>query len=252
MLKSTFIFLLSPILLMSQTFIRSSDEKAFRSVTLSRNGKNTIIDNSNFKNFEFDQNDRILYNDKLLDFSVSNDTLFFFDKVKEIEKVQLDYENLNNKREKTFKSEKKNASSEIFANNRIATFIKIDTKKKTFVKSVIFFPELLFFSHDIKGIIDIQVLPSVNGFPDDGNPILSFQREISEAVRKKWEIVLPRIIKYPDEGFFVTFYYQPKNMKKTAVLKLNNESQMFMYYPQDHQWKITNVGCFLYKVKVLQ
>ena len=247
-----FSFLIFFAIFKSQTFIRSSDEKTFDSIVILHKGVNILVNKSNFKAIDFDRNDKVLYNNKSIDFSISRDTLFFFDKVKEIEEVHITNENLDNKKEKTIISrELKYNGADIFPNNLIATYIKIAATKKTFVKSIVFFPELLFFPHDIKGNIDIQILPNVNGFPDINNPILSFQRDISETVNKKWEIVLPRIIKYPNDGFFVTFYYLSDDKKRTTVLKLNRDTYMYFYYPQTKEWKKATFNGYFYKLRIL-
>lgn len=247
-----FSFLLISINLSSQVFIRSSDNKILNSISLIQNGKNITIDKSNFKNYEYDSNDKIRYNDKLLDFSINQDTLYFFDDVKEIEEVKLLQETSTAKNERTFKSTKDNATADIFTNNLIATFVKIDVKKKTFLKSITFFPELRYFPQDIQGDIEIQILPNINGLPNIENPILTFKRDISESTQKKWEIVFPKIFKYPKNGFFITFYYKSTNKRKTAVLRLNKNSQMYMFYPQNNEWKKLDFNGYLYKIKVLQ
>lgn len=245
------LFLVSQIFY-SQTFVRHSDEKVFDSVVVLQKGKKLILNKSNFNSFQSAVDDKVLFNSKLLDFHVSNDTLIFFDKVKEIEGLHLEKEIFDNKREKTFKSNKANATAQIYTNNLLATFISIKAKKKTFVKSIIFYPETSLFPNDISGSLKIQILHNLNGFPDNDTEILSFERDIAESVNKEWEIVLPRIIKYPESGFFVTFYYQSSDKKKTSVLKLNSDSQMYMFYPQDKQWKRINNNGYLYKLKVLQ
>lgn len=248
-----FSFLFFVISLKSQIFIRNSDYKAFLSVTIKHQGKNIEINKANFKNISFEPDDKVDYNNRLLDFSVSQDTLFFFDKVKEIEEVHISNDENIDRKEKTIKSsELKHSSAAIFPNNLNATFIKIEVSRKTFVKSIIFFPSLISFPHDIEGNIDIQILPNLNGFPDIDNPILSFQRDISETVNKKWEIILPKIIKYPNNGFFVTFYYLSSDKTKTALLKMNRDTYMYSYYPQLKVWKKSNINGYFYKLKVLQ
>lgn len=248
-----FSFLFFSLLFKSQTFIRNSDDKIFENITVLHEQKNVEIDKSNFKNFPFDTNDKIVYNGKLLDFSISHDTLYFFDKVKEIEEVHISGDNLNNKKERTINgNELKRYSAAIFPNNLVATFIQVDVKKKTFVKSITFFPEPSSFPNDINGSIEIQILPNVNGFPDNDNPILSFQKDISETVQKKWDIILPQIIKYPENGFFVTFFYKSVDKRRTAILKLNKDTYSYFYYPQSKEWKMATFNGYLYKLRILQ
>ena len=237
----------------SQAFIRSSDEKSFDEVTIVSKNKNIIIDKNNFKDYKPVVGDKVLYNQKLLDFAIENDTLFFFDKVKEIEEISIVGDNLENKREKIIKSgENQRVYADIFPNNQIATFIKINTSKRTFVKSITFFPDKRFSMKNLPGKIQIQIMPNTRGFPDNNSVILSFEKDMSETFQNKWEIELPRIIKYPDNGFFVVFYYKSDNKKMTATLKLNNESDMFLFYPQSNEWKSIKNNGYLYKLKVLQ
>lgn len=236
----------------SQVFIRHSDSKSFESVTIVNSNKTKILNKDNLRNYKYEIGDKVLYNTKLLDFAIDHDTLFFFDKVKEIDEVQLTADNLKNKKEKTVKSsENKRAIADIFPNNRIATLVKIDVQKKSFIKSITFYPDKRFTSKNLTGKIQIQILSNLNGFPDNNNPILIFEKDMSETSLSKWEIELPRIIKYPENGFFVTFFYETKN-KATAVLRLNDDSDMYMFYPQNNEWRSIKNNGYLYKVKLLQ
>lgn len=238
-----------------QKFLRNSDYKEFESVIVMNNNGKKILDKNNFKKELFKDGDKVLYNNKLVDFMVSNDTLFFFDKIKEIEEVELLH--VNNKAEKKVKSKKKNASAEIFANNRVATYIKIKNNKKIFIKSFtvvqkgILFPEDEFF----EGILQIQILKNLNGFPDDNSELLSFEKNIPKMANKwdnsqKWEIVLPQVIKYPEDGFFIVFYIKT-DKKHTIALGVNDESPMYMFYPNEG-WKKLSFNSYYYQLKILQ
>ncbi|MCY1661257.1 hypothetical protein [Chryseobacterium sp. SL1] len=219
---------------------------------MNANNERRNLDKKNFKSFLFKENDKVLYNNKSTDFYVSNDTLFIFDRIKEIEEVKIDYEDVSNKEERIVKSKKANAVATIPPNNRVATFIKINVKKKTFIKSVTFFPDLLFVPQNMDGNVEIEILPNLNGLPDIDNPIMSFQRDISETVNKKWEIILPRIMKYSEDGFFIAFYYKSDNKIRTTSLRLGKDAPMYMYYPQYGEWRKMSYGGYLYKLKVLQ
>jgi hypothetical protein len=237
----------------SQTFVRDSDGKIFDEVTIIRNNKNIIINKNTFKDYKPAISDKILFNQKLLDFAIGNDSLFFFDKVKEIEEINIVGDNLGNKKEKIIKSgETQKVYADIFPNNYIATFIKIGAKKRTFVKSITFFPDKRFSIKNLSGKIQIQIMPNLGGFPDEDSTILTFEKDMSETYQNKWEIELPRIMKYPDNGFFVVFYYQSNNKKMTATLKLNNESDMFLFYPTNKEWRSIKNNGYLYKLKILQ
>ncbi|GAA5088848.1 hypothetical protein GCM10023210_12910 [Chryseobacterium ginsengisoli] len=248
-----FSFLLFSAIFYGQTFIRSSDEKVFNNVIVKQDGKNIEINKTNFKDFLFKPDDKIVYDNRLLDFSINQDSLYFFDKVKEIEEINIVGENLGNKNEKIIKSgETQKVYADIFPNNYIATFIKIGAKKRTFVKSITFFPDKRFSIKNLSGKIQIQIMPNLGGFPDEDSTILTFEKDMSETYQNKWEIELPRIMKYPDNGFFVVFYYQSNNKKMTATLKLNNESDMFLFYPTNKEWKSIKNNGYLYKLKILQ
>ena len=247
-----FSFLFFSKFLFCQTFIRNSDEKIFDSITVINNNKKILLNKINFKNYKFNSDDRVLYNNKLLEFSISNDSIFFFDKVREIEEVQIIGENLKTKREKNLKSkELKNVFLKIFINQHSATYIKINSKTKTYIKSLTVFLEPKMYKSNINESIQIKILKNVNGFPDIDSPILSFQAFLPEMGSKKWEIILPNIIKYPKDGFFVDFYYE-SDKNEYVLLKTNNESSMYFYYPQTKQWKKLNFNGYLYKLKVLQ
>lgn len=73
----------------SQIFQRFSDQKKFEDLTIIRDQQKINLNKNNFKNFIFKDGDRVLYEDKLTEFTIDNDTLIFFDKVKEIESVAL-------------------------------------------------------------------------------------------------------------------------------------------------------------------
>lgn len=230
----------------AQTFVRSSDEKVFNSIVISHNGKNNVVDKSNFKTFEFDEKDKVLYNNKLIDFSVSNDTLFFFDKVKEIEEVEIV--------KKNNEVELKNGLLNIFLNQHTATYIKLNSKNRTFVKSIMFFPK---FIYNPKGFIQVKILKNVNGYPDIDSPILSFETDLSKVQDKKWEILLPQIMKYPEEGFFVDLFFQLDNkenvvFKPSIIFKPNKETPIYFYYPQTKEWKKMSFSGYLVKLKTLQ
>ncbi|WP_428068202.1 hypothetical protein [Chryseobacterium gambrini] len=233
----------------SQTLMRNSDDKHFDSLIVVNNNKRAVIKKANFNSFSFQSGDKVLYENKLTDFSVSNDTLYFFDKVKEIEEVQLINENLKDKKESTVSGNKANAYADITSNNRIGTLLNIKAKKRTFIKSIILFPKEI---NSPSGKIEIQILNNVNGFPDNQNPLLSFEKDFSEITEKKWEIVLPRPVKYSENGLFLVFYHHAEQKKWNATLRLNSDTQMYMYYPQSNEWKKMSFNGYLYKLRVLQ
>ncbi len=249
-----FSFLLFSAIFYGQTFIRSSDEKVFNNVIVKQDGENIEINKTNFKDFLFKPDDKIVYDKRLLDFSINKDTLYFFDKVKEIEAVEII--KFNGKK-KIISSKKKRASAEIFANNRIASLIEIESEKKTFVKSLVLLINKFQFTNEFDGILKVQILKNTNGFPDDSSEQASFEINISELManhkpftEQKIQLDFPNIIKYPKEGLFIVLNLKT-DKKHTVSLTQNEDTQMFIYYPKEG-WKKQNFNGYYYQLKILQ
>ena len=249
-----FSFLLFSTIFYCQTFIRNSDEKVFDNIIVKHDGKDVEINKTNFKDFLFNTNDKIVYNNKLLDFSMTQDTLYFFDKVKEIEAVEI--VKFNGKK-KTISNNKKRASAEIFANNRIASLIEIESEKKTFVKSLILFINKFQVTDEFEGILKIQILKNINGLPDDSSELASFEMKVAEIMAnrkpftyKKIQIDFPNIIKYPKEGLFVVLLLETGE-KHTVSLTQNDDTPMFIFYPKEG-WKKQDFNGYYYQLKILQ
>jgi hypothetical protein len=250
-----FSFLLFSTIYYSQTFVRSSDEKTFNNVIVKHDGKNVEISKTNFKNFSFKPDDKIVYENRLLDFSINQDTLYFFDKVKEIEAVEII--KFNGKKKTLNSSRKRRSSAEIFANRRIASLIEIESEKKTFIKSLILLIYKYQITNDFDGILKIQILKNANGFPDDSSEQASFEINIAELManhkpftEQKIQLDLPNIIKYPKEGLFVVLHLET-DKKHTVSLTQNEDTQMFVYYPKEG-WKKQNFNGYYYQLKILQ
>lgn len=253
-----FFFLIQLSFLSGQTIIKNSDNEQFDSVEILKfDGKKIILSKNQIKTFDFSQNDKVSIKNKAYDFSVSNDTLVIFDKTKEIEEIALS--NISTDEEnKTYKSSKRNATAEVFANGFTATYIRLNTSKATYLKSIIVFPKRSFnFTGKFEGTLHIKIVKNLKGFPDDHSELISFSKDLSEIKTdkygnaKNWEIQLPKIIKYLPEGFFIVFNLEPLN-KSSIALELNGDSQMFMYYPQTKEWKGLSDNGYRYKLKILQ
>ncbi|TXF75178.1 hypothetical protein [Chryseobacterium sp.] len=243
-----FSFFLS-VFVNGQVFIRDSDQKVLDSIPMLHQGKQVVLKKSNFNDYHSAEADKVIFGDKLVDFYIHQDTLIFFDKVKEIESVELFRINTKSRKEKNIKSRKNGAAlSEFFLRQQVATFVKINSTKKTFIKSITVFPEIL---GNPKGILQIQIVPNINGVPDLNAPILTFDKNLDEVSLKKWEIRLPRIIKYPQNGFFLVFYLK-SGEKQNITLRLNKDSEMLFYYPQSQEWKSLNFNGYQFQIKVLQ
>lgn len=245
-----------PVFFSSQTFVRHSDDKTVDSIVIVNANNKKILNKSNFRNYKLNENDKVLYNNRALDFYLQNDTLVFFDKVKEIKEVEI--VNYTNKSERKIKSNKKRSVAEVFANSRIATLVKINTSRKTFVKSIslvqrgIRNPSGVVFD----GYVRFQLLENKNGFPDDASEILSFERkppkmeENRKSREQKWEINLPQIIEYPKDGFFMVLFIET-DKKHTIGLQQNDDSFMYIFYPNEG-WKKREINGYYYQLKILQ
>lgn len=233
----------------AQTIVRNSDAKEFDSIEILQRSGKTVLHKSSFKNYRYREADQAVYNGRLVDFYIHKDTLIFFDQVKEIEPIELVGINYKNRSEKDIKSRKNRSHlAVLFHRQHTATFVKINAAERTFVKSVTVFPRIV---SKPKGILQIQIVPNVNGFPDLNSPMLTFDKSLEEVSLKKWEIKLPRIIKYPQNGFFLVFYLK-SGEKQNITLRLNKDSDMLFYIPQTQEWKSMNINGYQFQLKVLQ
>ncbi len=235
--------------LQAQTFIRYSNDEEVPSVNLVSKHRTATVNKANFKNFVFLDDDKVLLDHKSLDFSISNDTLYIFDKVKELEEVKIEKENFGKKDESTVKGHKASAYADITSNNQIATLIKINSKKKTFLKSIILFPKEI---NSPVGKLQIKLLVNRNGLPDHESSILEFEKDFSEITAKQWEIVFPRPILYPPDGLFISLFHHTEQKKWNVLLRLNADSHMYMFYPQLNEWKKMSFNGYYFKLRVLQ
>ncbi|PTT74100.1 hypothetical protein, partial [Chryseobacterium sp. HMWF001] len=78
----------------AQKIIRFSDGKQIDSVFVVNSTQKILIHKKNVVNYNYTSNDRILYQNKIYDFTLENDSLILFDKTKEIEPVNI--VNVNN------------------------------------------------------------------------------------------------------------------------------------------------------------
>lgn len=235
----------------SQVIMRNSDQRIFDSIIIINSNKRTILNRNDLKDYKIANNDKVLFENKVFDLYFTKDTLIFFDKVKEIETVEILNIKTSNKKEKTVKSNKMNHWAELVPNNTFATLVSPNLNKKSYLKSITFFVNHFVDDSKPNGKVLIQFLKNVNGTPDIGNPILNFENNLSDSSKKKWEIVLPHIIKIPKEGFFVSMLLSDKNAKK-IILRLNPNIRMLAYYPQYSEWKDIGFNGFQYQIKILQ
>ncbi|WP_185146886.1 hypothetical protein [Chryseobacterium echinoideorum] len=240
----------------AQVIQRFSDGKLFDSITVVNAEENVILTSLNFRTFNFNRESKVLYNGKQIDFSIQNDTLVFFDKVKEIEAIKLSQSNLKEKQEKIIKkSNHKNFFYVLNSNYPMGTSINFDTEKKTtYIKSVYVFPELKNKEILNSGKMEIQILPNKNGLPNEQEPLSTFEINTKEIKGRIWEIKLPKIIKYPENGFFIIFkFIHAKNNVFALSLKTTEQSNVWLYNPVHYGgWKKDDDQGILYKLKILQ
>lgn len=238
----------------AQTIIRFSDGKTVESIVIKNDKKNEFLTSSNLKNFQFKEGTQILYNNKVVDFAMNNDTLVVFDKVKELEEVEI--LNFNNKTEKTVKkTNQQNFFYALNSNYQMGTSVQINTEDKvTYVKSISVFPVMKNKEVLESGKMKIEILPNINGDPDEKNPILSFDEDVKRIKTGTWLITFPRIIKYPKNGFFIVFHFQyNKNNVFALSFKTTKESNVYYYNPTYYGgWKKDESQGILYKLKILQ
>lgn len=239
----------------SQTFQRFSDQKEFDDLTIFQVEKKNILNKNNFKNFSFKSGDKVLYNGKLVDFSIQNDTLIFFDKVKEIEAIALENIAFDKKDERSFSISKlKNNFFCLQTNYETGVLIRIDSdNKKTYIKSVTLFPKIISSLKD-EASLEISLLPIINDLPNSNNPILTFTKKYSEIKKNKWTIQLPRIIKYPKEGLVLSFNLKYNKDKVNALYFQSSSDTSTFHYNSKYYggWKLTYPIGFMYKLKILQ
>jgi hypothetical protein len=240
----------------AQVIQRFSDGKNFESITVKRGKKEMNLSKEELKTFVFNNYDKIFYNERIVDFSMVNDTLIFFDKVKEIEGVTVTSQNLKNKSEKIIKTRNhKNFFYTLNSNYPTGTSVVVDTKNKiSYIKSISVFPEMKNKEILNNSKIKIDILNSINGIPDNNAPILSFEEDSEKIKTGIWNIILPKIIKYPENGFFIifTFLYKKDNVFVLSF-KTTEESNVFHFNPKNYGgWKKDESQGILYKLRILQ
>ncbi|MCY1659325.1 hypothetical protein, partial [Chryseobacterium sp. SL1] len=190
------------------------------------------------------------YQNKVYDFTLEKDSLILFDKVQEIESVNI----INNKKEEiSIKNAKKlNYICSIFSNIKKAIFIPNNFNKKSYLKSITVFPKRIL---NKKGVLQILIYENNNGLPKDDTEILKVEKNITEVKTGTLEIILPKPVLYPEKGLFILFYIEDKEnsfSNKAINLNCNSESKEFIKSDYTKQWSITNFPSFQYKLKILQ
>lgn len=163
---------------------------------------------------------------------------------------------LNNKVERDLSITKlKNNLFCLQTNYKTGVLVKVDTdNKKVYIKSITLYPKIIADLKDDETILEISLLPVINNFPDSNNPILTFTENYSNIKKNKWTILLPRIIKYPENGFVLSFNLKYSKNNVNAIYFQSSPNTFTFQYNSKHYggWKITEPIGFMYKLKILQ
>jgi hypothetical protein len=104
----------------------------------------------------------------------------------------------------------------------------------------------LYITQNLNSDKNINVLQSLN---------VGFEKNISDIETGSFEIVLPKAIVYPENGFFILFYIRDKEItlaKKIINLNCNSETKEFMKSDYTQKWTLINFPSLQYKLKILQ
>lgn len=261
----------------AQTIVRNSDSKEFDSIEiLKSNGNKMILNKNQIKSYVYDSNDVVVFQNKKYDFVIENDSLIFFDKETLIDEVEI-ASNIEKKREKTLKSKNWNATSTLLQ-GITASYAKLNTSKKTYVKSITFFPSHFKYPsisnrnsnkfsipNDLKdlkesdflsGILEVKIVGNKNGIPND-EVLAEMTKDFSKITLREWnkvkkfEVKLDKPVKVPVDGFFIVFEFSSEK-KNQIMFNLSKDSPMLMFYPKENTWKEIIHGGYRYNLKILQ
>lgn len=247
--KRAYLFsvLLISNLLFSQKIIRFSDNKEFDSIVIVTSDKKKILHKNEIINYNFSENSKVFYENKLSEFAIRKDTLTFFDQIEEIDEVSIDGDSKKQKvsTKKIKKRNKKIGAVALSPNIRTAFLIKFDASTKTFIQSINFLVNNIKEFDKIEGTLKIQILENISGFPDDSSLILDFEKKISDFDLSfnnyqlaKMKVKFPIKLKYPKNGFFIVLDY--KAPKGKYILFEADTDKIYWFYPQERQWKFAD------------
>lgn len=232
--------------LKAQKIIRFSDGKEFNSIHILKNNELIRITNKELLDFSFEPSDKIFYEKRNVDFSFSNDTLTFFDKVTEIETVNLQ-SNIR-RQEKEIKNRRKaRYTCTIYSLTSKGAYINISSlsTKTKFLKSVFIYPKRI---QTKQGNLKISLYSNDNGLP--ANSLLDFSIKMSEIKNGRNEIILPQITKIPDDGIFLVISHDAKNLQEIYETRCSKETVSYQKV-NNYTWNISDFPTFMYKLKVL-
>lgn len=233
----------------SQILKRSSDNKEFSLLNITNKGISKEINRGNLKKFPFKKGDSIFFNQKKYEFTVSNDTLTFYDKTSKIDDVLL---------RKKKKKKKKMTGASFFNNYTTATLMQPPNNSKRNIKSIILFPRIMQNIESISGKVHIKLLKVKNDLPDLEKEILSFDIDLktikrkSEGYERKWEINLPQPITLPADNFYMTMTFDVINYNSLNYSLNTTEENlpMYLYDEKRKVWEKQEFGQYEYELEL--
>ena len=242
--------------LSSQVILRSSDGSHVDKIKVLSSSDSFTVDKHQLSKIRSVTNGKVNLDGKKYDYILSRDSLVFLDNVTEIQDVLL-VKRAKISREIAYRSSIKNqVSASLSAQNYLATLIQptVAIGKISYLKEVVLYPYT--FMNKIENPIEadevkVILAPNKDGQPDFDNPYLIFQQNFFNNRDKKWIFKLPQIIRYPKEGLFFILFHESSSAAR-LYLKLNDESDILFYYPEEKKWKSGSFNGFKYSVEVLQ
>ncbi|WP_143019013.1 hypothetical protein [Chryseobacterium taihuense] len=222
-----------------------------------------ILDSNQKKNlqkneiitYHFSEDSRVFHDNQTFEYVINNDTLTFFDQIKEIDEVVIED---GKKIKKPVKNERKISSMALVANCKTAFLVKLKASDKIFINSINFtVQDKTDFDKNL-GKIKIQILENKTDLPDNTNLLMEFEKNLSEFdldfnnyQLAKMKIKFPRKLKYPKNGFFVMMeYIAPKS--KYLMLRAGKE-HFFWFYPNENKWKyMKEYPSFYYTLDIIK
>lgn len=237
----------------AQILMRNSDGKLFDEVLIKRNQDVVRVNKDNLRKFNFDVADKVLYDDLLLDFMINQDTLLFFDDVREIPVVEI----LSFKGKRKVVSPKKSKRGiQLIPGEKLATYLVDKPDVKTYIKAIELQVNKYQLTNDFDGTLVVQILGNKDGIPNDMEEIEIFSYDLNDLMKgrtafteTKVRLDLPKVIKFPEKGFFISIYVKT-DRSKTLVLSQSREGSMYRF--TRGSWVRENVPGFYYQLIVLQ
>lgn len=244
-----FSFLLIQIYYNSQVIIKYTNNEKLEKILLNRKEKQITINKNQINDVVFEKNDKVLIDNKQVDFYYTKDTLYIFDKTKEIEGITI---NPKLRKEEIISNKRKLLHTTVISSSiKSAAYfnVKKDNNKNIFLKSFYIYPTKILYT-DGNLVFRIQKVGE-NGFPDEQNILIEFKTKMSNIKNGKNEIILPKIIKIPDEGAFLTITHDEIFLKEIYYTKCVSNTMSYQKTTAKSNWSKYNFPVFFYKLKIL-